>query len=333
MTQNLTAALHLLDSLQSFGFQQLTRDETQSDVIRIGKETNAFMAILSLVGCLFSLTTCLVLKTWKTSIGKMVAGLCLMDLITNCAMIFELEDIKNPGLCSVQTFVICFGYAGSLSWTCCFAHSLYYSLRHGEQEVKDSLVKIYAWISTTAAVTVAMLSIITHYREIDPNNMNICLHVHRPDMTDLGDIIVLILPASISILICTFCYVAVIRKLKSMGTRMYIELLIYPLILLICLCPMTVMRIYTKFESTYKPSAGWYATSHVLFAAQGFFNAFAYGMSRKIILGYKNLCCKRNTKSSDIRSTGFVDDESSPNTDSFDRADMYHESLLSNPRY
>ena len=36
--------------------------------------------------------------------------------------------------CQIETFLVIFGYAGSISWACCFAHALFVSIRRSQIE-------------------------------------------------------------------------------------------------------------------------------------------------------------------------------------------------------
>ena len=297
MAANLTLGNFLgVDAVNSFGagtFQLRSNEGYTYTKVELGKEVNAIVSILSVSGVLFSLVTSIALKTHKHAVGKMVIGLCLMDLMLNGALIFDFGDIYDISLCQLQTFFIYCGYGGSLAWTCCFAHSLWYSLNIGEAIIKDSLFKIYAWISSAAALVIGAVAVFTRFRQID-DGLKICKHVHGSNgyLADIGDFLVLVSPAVISILICSICYILVIKKLKDWGARMYLELLLYPIILLICYCPLAILAVYTRY-SGYQPSETLYAICNGLFSAQGFLNAFAYGLSRKVVLGWMCKCCLR----------------------------------------
>lgn len=251
---------------------------------------------LSIIGCFFNLITTLLLKKTGYSLNKMVIGLSLMDILYNFTPLIGSWVQENLFLCQTYAFFTYIGYAGSLVWTCCFGHCLYSSVKRGEGQAVVHYIKPYIWISTLSGILFGIFVVVIQYYQVYPGNGG-CLHYSNGKEFDWRDFIVSDLTAAIVVLYSGFCYLSVINKLRQFGIRMHLELMCYPLILVICLFPWVCLSVYNMIAVPARIPFSWVLVANVLMSAQGLLNAFAYGLSYKIVIGYRNKCCNRRQKS------------------------------------
>lgn len=250
---------------------------------------------LSILGCLFNLFTTVLLKASDYTLGKMVVLLCITDLIYNgISVIQSFHQIEN-WMCQTTTFFSFFGYAGSLCCTICFAHALYVSVTYDQVKAIDSFLKLYVMSSCVTGLAGATLSVVLGYAVVD-NEVQLCLHrktAETGEIIDWAMLVIVLIPLIIALLICSLCYLAIIRKLKKFNKkRSYLELFLYPLILVICYLPGAIKALYESLAND-DVSEAWDIAVNVLFNLQGFLNAFAYGLSQRIMRGYKEKICRK----------------------------------------
>lgn len=250
---------------------------------------------LSILGCLFNLFTTVLLKASDYTLGKMVVLLCITDLIYNgISVIQSFHQIEN-WMCQTTTFFSFFGYAGSLCCTICFAHALYVSVTYDQVKAIDSFLKLYVMSSCVTGFAGATLSVVLGYAVVD-NEVQLCLHrktAETGEIIDWAMLVIVLIPLIIALLICSLCYLAIIRKLKKFNKkRSYLELFLYPLILVICYLPGAIKALYESLAND-DVSEAWDIAVNVLFNLQGFLNAFAYGLSQRIMRGYKEKICRK----------------------------------------
>ena len=86
--------------------------------------------VLSILGCLFTFITTFAFGSFESMFVKMVLALLSMDLIANSIGLLLLPiQIQNVLFCHIAAFFSRFGYGGSIFWICCFAHSVYISVK------------------------------------------------------------------------------------------------------------------------------------------------------------------------------------------------------------
>ena len=281
--------------LLSSQFVVLRSDYTPSQY-NILQFANVASNTLSIIGCIFNLATTCLLKNTSYSLTKMVIGLSIMDIFYNFTPLIGSWDQKSQFLCQSYAFFTYIGYAGSLVWTCCFAHCLYSSIKRGHTQVVDEYIKPYFLVSTITGILFGIFVVTIKYYQIHPEYGS-CLHLVPKREFDWRDFLVSVLPAFGILIYCGFCYLGVINKLRQFGIRMHLELMLYPLILVICLFPWVSLSVYNMTFMPSKLPYLWTLIANILASSQGLFNAFAYGLSYKIVTGYRNKCCNRNKKS------------------------------------
>lgn len=260
-------------------------NESQVDLLFIFSITSN---ILSIVGSLFNMSTTVILKITHHTLGKMVVALSAMDLIYNFLNV--LTDITKPNefLCAGEGAIMFFGFGGSLFWSCCFAHSLYINVKCSNIEVLDTYFKRYTLLSLVAAVSVSGSALISRFTVLTENG---CGHQTPPNEFDVSLLVVFILPVALAVVFCLFCYVMVINGLRMFKDRLHLELLVYPLILIVCYFPYISLSLYKQIAHDPGASSDFLILANILTTSQGFLNAFAYGLSRRILDGYKKKCC------------------------------------------
>ena len=249
---------------------------------------------LSIFGSVFNLITIFHVRTSTAILRKMIVSLCVMDLIFNILSMFSILSTENELLCSSLGFLVLYGYNGSIVLTCCFAHCLNSTLKRSEAEANTGkLWKIYQILGFVSPIILSGIATGTQYYRVQDNY---CWHYPSDEaQIDWQDFFLSFLPTTIAVLYCMYCYLSVIRKLREMGMRVYLELLFYPLILIICSFPWNAYSLYSIF-STQPPPFDLFVIANVMLSMQGFFNALAYGLSRTIISGYKRLFCERRKR-------------------------------------
>ena len=228
------------------------------------------LAAISTLGCIFNIIMTLALKLHYNALGKMVVILSLYDAIFTIS--FALVGYFDvPPLFLLGVFI--FSWTESIVWVTCFAHALYVSIRYDLDHLNNSLLKKYAIVSTTIGILIVIFEFT------------------RFVLYSGGSPAIL---ALFSIVYCTICYGFVMRKLREYDDRIHLELLLYPLILIICDFPLVLQLTALMFSSEIFPLYIFKVSSACLLA-RGILNAFAYGLSSKIRQGFKMLCLKKSS--------------------------------------
>lgn len=274
--------------------------EDESDFSSI---LNIIVTIISIVGCLSNMTITMFLKISKTGIGKMVIALSLMDLIFSVCSLFITFKANSMIFCNVMSFILCFGWIGSLFWTCCFAHSLFMSMKFGEGDfVINHYFGAYVKTSTVLTIIASLLSAALGYFSVNASGG--CYHKFVKGEVDISGIFIFLLPLVASILFCGVCYIKVISKLKEVKAKSYNELLLYPLILIVANVPSIIFEIAVKIGGDMAVPPFCWVIAAALLRSQGMLNGLAYGLSRRIMEGLKDKCCQK--KSSKNKKTGLL---------------------------
>lgn len=281
-------ALHEMIILETA--EDLTTNDVQSIFI-----IDAIISVFSLLGGIFNIFTAFYIGNIKNSLGKMVVCLSIADMISSLIVILLAIPTTSEVFCQMQAFWIYFGYAGSFFWTCCFAHALYTVIEKRQFEVVQSNLKIYIILSIVVASSIGTLSIITQFREIN-THFNYCMHVGVEGKTTWPQLFVVTIPSLISVLYCIICYAVLTKKLKQMGAHITLELLLYPLVLIVCTGPATFIEVYMLINPGFTVSSGWIILNYSLYVSQGIVNAGVYGFSRTVMNGYRQNCCQKRNK-------------------------------------
>lgn len=276
-------------------------DESESEIISKGV---LVMVILSIIGCIFNITITIKTKNHKNPLGMMVIQLCYMDCIWGVVSIFEAFPIASPIICQILSFWEFFGNTGALFCTCCFAHALYVSVRQDSIEIISRYYRLYTLIGLLSGLIGGVVSVATRYY-YSPEKCNYC----SPSESVFAKVICVVIPSILALLYCFSCYGIVVCKLNEISHRRNYELLCYPLILIVCYFPAVTKIILGISGKDTTVSLGWDLCFNLLYNAQGFLNALAYGMSQNIGSALKATCCKKKESSTQSLTGSFLDRE------------------------
>lgn len=240
--------------------------------------------LLSASGSLFNIIATIGFKIHKSDAGKMVIGISLMDIISSIADCLGYFTGSTTTAAFWSQYFTEVGRLGSIFWCCCFAHSLYSTVRAGELEVVRKYMKTYLLIS----MFVPFLFGIAFY----------LLRLGSEDnaFTSLGmmDLYLTTLPIMLAIVYCLGCYIGVVRNLRRFEGDMYAELLLFPIILIICNCPLSIFEIYMICTGNLNVEPVWLVVTTIMLSnAQGLINSIAYGSQAKIKNELSARCCKK----------------------------------------
>lgn len=270
--------------------QSRTPDEALlSTILSIG----AYISILSVIGSLFNILTIGLLQVSTIALKKMVIFRAIFDIIFSLNAFMGPIRALNAVECQIRGFLWTVGSAGSIFWTCCFAHSLYASVKKLDGTVPELYFRRYWIISCSLALAWGAFAVFINYFQIIGES-RICHH--NPFSADLKlyQVLIIQFPVYFGILYSIGCYASVMRKLVKYNSGIHIELLLYPLILIICNLPIVMRRLIIAL--TFKEgevSPHWVAIIGIaLLHSQGILNAVVYGFSKTVISKYKERCMR-----------------------------------------
>lgn len=278
------------------------------DQIRTIMALSAIIGYLSLIGTAFNLVSTVLIKSSSKLMDNMIITLSVLDLINGSVTPFLPMEVSENWACQFQNFIMYFGYGGSLTMTCCIAHSLYITVKHDFRSTFERMFRKYLIWSISVAMFTSLSSVITQYRQLN-SVTHTCGHAPLPGQFDIGAFLVLLLPSIVSLSYCLFCYATVLKRLREANQKIYTVLLLYPAILVITNLPTTMNRICSQLDAGFQQPFAWTVICTMLIASRGLLNAFAYGLSRRIIEGYKRKCCHRRKSYTD-ETTAAVDSDS-----------------------
>ena len=244
--------------------------------------TSNVLIILSILGCSFNLFATFLFKHHKHVLGKMTIFFSINDLIL--MVLFGPSYLCWLGYFPYKYFIMRFTWIGSMLWACCLAHALYTSVKFGEESLTNSLLKKYACSSLILSAVFASLI------QIFPIDAKTYFW-----STKLFAVVIIT-----CFLCCAVCYIAALKILRHHQGKIHLELLLYPLILLICELPLLTITVNSSLTGNLQLSGLFYDMAKLFFLSRGILNSFAYGLSSKIRAGFKALC-RRGNKEQETR--------------------------------
>lgn len=253
----------------------------------------AIVNVLSLVGCFSNLLMTLWIKNRSDTLIKIIVAICVTDLLFSLFSLLLFLVPMAESYCMPMIFFDNYGFLGSLTWTCCFAHHFAKVVRHLTRNSTEWSFRTYAIISFTLPLLLSIGLAKFQTYDIDPKTQT-CWITLGDATFDWVDALFFDLPILLAVLYCTFCYLSIIIKARRSGEGTFLGLALYPLILIICVAPLVVLDVYTIFFKPEKINFYWMLITAGLWKSQGLFNAFAYGLSGGIMDG----CSKAHARSS-----------------------------------
>lgn len=276
-------------------------DNSETEELKIVQMGVTIANSLSILGCLFNFVTTIVLKTYKLSLGKMVIALSFMDFIGSVVSLFSNIKTDNHLFCNIQGFFWFFGTGGSFAWTACFAHGLYVSTKYNNLSLINESFKSYVIGSTAVAFILGIAGGLCDFFILEPD-LKTCYHRTARNGMDWTGLFLMVIPTIGTLLYCGYCYITAMGHLRrSLGTT-HLTLLLYPFLLILCQFPGLAVMLAIQISEEFAIPLWILFISNFMLNSQGFWNAFAYGLSDKIIAGYKRRCCHR-------RGSEYDDDE------------------------
>ena len=255
---------------------QMTPDTTtfqEDSSMEAFKIAQSVVGVLSSLGGIFNIIITLVLRPHHDILGKMVIILSVYDAIYSITYILFANGSLQSNFSSGFWF---FTWTESLTWTICFAHALYVSVKGSLERLNSSLLKKYLIASAIVGVLVVVTEIVT----VDIANFSLWY---------MGVLSIL------SVIVCTFCYLSLIKEIRNYVGRLHLELLLYPLILIVCDFPMVFLMIALSVAPTII-SVHYARFVSLCLVSRGFLNSLVYGLSSKIRRGFKEFCWKKPQK-------------------------------------
>ena len=102
--------------------------------------------------------------------------------------------------------------------------------------------------------------------------------------------VIIVIP---SIFYCTACYIIAFKRLRQGQGKDHLELLLYPLILIICEFGILLLAFESIFKMKDQTSILVDDIGVLCFLSRGIWNSLAYGLSSKIRSGFNTLCKQR----------------------------------------
>lgn len=245
---------------------------------------------VSMLGCFFNIFTAYYLKTVSHVLGKVVAILSLMDLIFSIAGPMAAIPLDSGFYCRIVSLLVGLGLNGSLIWTCCFAFSFLQAIKQQDLDLLSHYFRKSMIVTVTFSIIQAIYATVAPFKE---NVSKMCIHQIRASNFDYDANLIVLLPMLLSTLFCMVCYVIVYRKIKEASNQQNLNLLVYPLILIICSFPIVSLTIIKQLYGPTAVTDTLMIIANALWGLQGFFNALAYGLSSEVIRSYRMKCCRR----------------------------------------
>ena len=234
------------------------------------------LILLSILGCIFNLIATFLLKHHRNVLGKMIILLSINDLIFMIAFGVPFLGIWIGNI--YRSIIQKITWSGSVFWVCCFAHALSTSVKVGEECLTNSLLKKYVCSSLIVSVFGSLL---------------VKFGVESLASEERFSLLFYLIVGIPSIIYCTACYITVFKRLRKGQGRDHLELLLYPLILIICELGVVIPSLYLIFEIE-NNSMILYDLTLLCIMSRGIWNPLAYGLSSKIRNGFKALCRREN---------------------------------------
>ena len=247
------------------------------------------IGIISTLGCIFNIIATFLLKLHRNELGKMVIFLSITDIIFTIIFTIDAQS-------TIVDIIFSMSWAGSVTWLGCFAHTLYRTVKSNGEFINHVPLKKYIIIFLVVSNFIGVLCAIIALGTTDP----------KMDMVTYSTLGTLALGA---IAYSTFCYISVLKKLLEINREIHLELLVYPLFLIICEFPFIVVQFHVIF-TVQLPSAEFRKFSMLLLVSRGFLNSLAYGLSARVRLGFKTLC--KSKKDFNPLDSQLLEDQSRP---------------------
>lgn len=243
--------------------------------------------ILSFFSCIFIIFLYVFAKSLRNYAFKLVLCITINDLIRTICLIFPIIYYDYKYLCTIIGFIFIFSSLGSILWTLVISLTLYQVIiQH-----KENFEKYYSFWMAFIIIYSCILCIIPLFTD----SYGLVLIVCTLKEDYFGSIYKL---SSFygTTWVATAIIIIIYSKINSKSKKEEFcelslkRLKLFPMILIFCVFPMTLVRILQMFdiflgELQYIADVTW--------CLHGFFNSIAYGMSPAVLQYLKLSICKK----------------------------------------
>lgn len=259
---------------------------------------------LTALGIGFIFFTVYILRIPRTPLTTMILGISICDLVFT-GSIFSLRYIHNLNQALCQGFLLAsqIGVNASFTWAVCFTHACRDLIKNEHNTRIHKNMKYYVLITLIASLCSSILAIyqgfVYYYADGDT-----CVHIVNIGKFDLSAFIGVNVHFILAVILSIYFSVHSIKGLNRIfgGGDFYRWLVIlkYPGALIICWVPLQLGLLLLQAGTTITNN-NLAVLIEVIVLCQGFINAIVYGVSRRTLIGFKDLCrrwCMKGERSS-----------------------------------
>lgn len=268
--------------------------------------------VLSSLGTCYIMMTLFLLKLFSNPLSRMIFFISLCDLIINITMI-RLYSIShselNESRCRFYVGIAHYIVLSSFCWATCFTHAFYKVVQEHTDHVINSKMKIYFAISVLLPVPLAILADVWDFVEYSPQPGRLCYHKLVHGAIDKSFFYTENIPFAIALALSFYFCLRSVRLMHQMDETKdrlrFLYIMQFPIILLICWFGQQLNVIFAQLGLTLPLGKTIGVMFQTLIYLQGFINAIVYGVSYRVLAGYKELYKKhcRNRASSNSSGT------------------------------
>lgn len=230
--------------------------------------TTLIANILSIVSGIFSLVVTVYTENYKKPHGRMVLDLSILNLIYNTLNILLFMEIAAEPICQILSFFSLFGYYSSIFYTCCFADTYYRNIKVSLFDNTNRYLRRYIIASTMLGIALAAVGILMKVNDIEePERLCRCFEADL-NFTNYG------IPALLSVVFCAVCFISSFSEALERKSVPGMELLFYPIILIIACLPIIVVGLYYGLTKVSYVSFNVGYLEMLLLNGQAFLNGF-----------------------------------------------------------
>ena len=203
----------------------------------------------------------------------------------------EMTSFESFAYYTLST-LIAFGGAGTMIWTCCFAHCLYSVGKEGTEYFLQFQVNTYIKISYLVGIITAIIyPILYSLCMSNPAEYKTLLTIYF-----MADLVL----SGICFIISSVYYTKGIKLAFSQRRQILWSLIIYPVILLVCNIPERIYLFFDQFDNVYVEESSNPSDLRIfinsIWLLQGMLNSLVYGLTKGVHEGIREKCRGKSDK-------------------------------------
>ena len=247
--------------------------------------TQAIMCSISIVGSLIVISIYMSAKSLRTFPFKLVFWLNLNNLLRSLAIIVPGVLQNSPSIiCQIDAYIMYSSSLGGILWTFVIAYKMNQSMLQNSSDLESD----FSFYTLNIFLIPFSVCLVPFAFDLYGSNELNCLLIN----SQLGEIFRFTLyyfPASIVTVYCCIVYRRTVKKIKednSESNNQILRLVYFPLILIICIGPMCLLRIFESFGlfNFYV-----YLIFSGIWCLNGFFDTLAYALTPPVIQHLKSV--------------------------------------------